>query len=855
MAGYEVDPAALAASGKTVGAQGDALIAALDALESALTGSGLMCGTDSAGLAFFLNYQKGGQAVISAAESAVNATRNVGYGVEVSAHNYAMSDSVSTVGGGRESIPEPTEPTKYLASGVGGQSGPQIPPPSLWSLVQQFVSANWPNGNPETVRTVAAAWRGLGTAISTVSSDAGGVSAGLAGHTIPELSSITGAVNDLTSGTRSLADQCAALANSLESFAGEVQSSQDAIRDLLHRLSVSGILDELGKIFTGHNPMDDVRQIGHDISEILHTLSRELDAEASGIQMLIDGMDGLVRKFEEWDRKEFTRFLGDDVGNIVANAVNTKIDNGEGLLKSGLNTVKSVPEMLAHPVDTAEGMAKIGKEVLDVTTPLGMLDGDYAESGKNLLDVGKNLVHYDEWDSERPGVVTGEITGDIAQMFIPGVGEAKGGLMAGKAGEEAAQAARASRVARGLDAVAQGSGKEVAAQAGKIEHDLDGLGSKPVEAPKVVEPAPAPHPAEPAPAPKADSGAAAGNSTGGKAPVDVGTKPAAESGAAHGGGSGEAPGSRAPVEHAPTAHSPSESVPATHGSGEAAHAPASEAAPATHPARDGAHAPAATEHAPQAHSGSPAPHDAPATRDMAEAHSGGGHGSGHSEAGGDHGGNTHGGDVGTGDGATASGDDGILPKSHEAVEGHDYGFSPENAFQHSIDRDAEIARLHEGGVPASVTDGYEPLAGQTAEQYKHNYTFIDENGRLRWDWDRQAPNNGFLGDPIVADRIPQGHELDRLGSNSGGFMADEGAPLSTRAMPPGVANDYHTFEGTGRRIPDGLNWEVQYGPAKDAYGQPGGATQWAVIDRATQDPIPVDELIRRRLIRDTTPQR
>ena len=104
MGGYEVDPTQLAASGKSVGAHGDALIAALTALETALTGSALMCGTDDAGLMFFVDYRKGGQAVMSAAEVAVNAFRNVGYGVEVSAHNYACGDAASTVGGGRQSI-------------------------------------------------------------------------------------------------------------------------------------------------------------------------------------------------------------------------------------------------------------------------------------------------------------------------------------------------------------------------------------------------------------------------------------------------------------------------------------------------------------------------------------------------------------------------------------------------------------------------------------------------------------------------------------------------------------------------------------------------------------------------------
>jgi Tuberculosis necrotizing toxin len=863
--GYEVDPARLDASGKTVGAQGDALINALGALDSALSGSGLMCGTDDAGLAFFIDYRKGGQALLSAAESAVNAFRNVGYGVEVSAHNYALSDAVSTVGGGRESIPVPAEPTKYTASGLSGQSGPEIPPPSLWSMVQPFVGGMWPNGSPDTMRTVAGAWRTLGAAISTASGDAGGCLSMVSDHDIPELGHITDALNTLTSGTSELAGKCNSIAEKLDSFAGEVQRSQDAIRDLLHRLSPSGILGEIGGILAGHNPIDDLKAIGHDISEILHTLSRELDSAASAFQMLIDGMDGLVREFEEWDRKEFTRFFGNQVGNVMADGVNGYADIEEGVAKSVLEVGQSIPTMLAHPVDTVKGVWEIDKNMAEFFNPLGpMFDRQgQMEAGEHLLDTVKGVVDYKDWTSDRPLVGLGDNIGNIAQVLIPGAGEAKAGVMGGKAGEEAAQVARAegAGVRGGLRAVEEAGGKQIADQAGKIGKDLDGLATKPVDAPKTPEPVSRP----------ASDGAAGGNSGGGKAPVDAGARPGGESAPAshepatapHGG----EPHPGGPHSSGATPHDGGVQSPA------GTHAPAEPGAGA--PRDDGSHQPvpahahastgeattggAATHEA--ATPGSAAPHQAPAPHEMADAHSGGhgggDHGDGSHGGGGDHGGgDSH--DAGHGDGGPSGGGHGDTG-SHGALppklEGHDYGFSPENAFEHSIDRESEIARLQEGGVPASVTDGYEPLAGRTESEFKHEFTITDEHGRMRWDWDNQAPNNGFAGPPSVSDHIPQGQHLDRLGSNDGGFMADEGAPLSTRAMPPGIANDYHTFEGTGRSIPDGLNWEVQYGPAKDAFGQPGGANQWAVIDRDSGRTVSVEELIRKRLIRETTPER
>lgn len=832
----------LAAAGKTVAEQGDALITALGTLESALAGSLMMAGTDGAGVIFAQGYEKGGQAVLSAVESAVNALRNVGYGVEVSAYNYAVSEAASHVGGSAPSVPVPTQPGKYAASSVPTPFGPPESEPPLWHVVAMFVDGSWPNGNPPTLRAAASAWRAFGSTMSVASGDAN-AAGGLTGHDIPEMADITTALSTLTNGTHDLAGQCNSLASALDSFAGEVQSSQDAIRDLLHRLSLSGILDEIGKIFSGHNPMDDLKKIGHDISEILHTLSREMDAASSAFQVLIDGMDGLIRDFEKWDRKEFAHFFGDKVGSVLASQVNGFLDLEEGGPKSLLTTAGSIPAMLAHPVDTVKGIWELDKDLAEFVNPLGpMLDPEgQKKAGEHLLDVAKGVVDYKDWTSDRPLVGLGTNIADVAQILVPGLGEAKAGVEAGKMGEEGAQIARAEGAVErgGLGALAEGGGKQIADQAGKVGKDLDSLSVKPAEVPKVSDPAPATRPVEAAPpTPKPPEGAAAGNSGAGKAPVDAGARPASE------------PAPAAPHESVP-AH-PSSVEPAAPNGAAAPEAPANTGAP--HGAGDGPH-----ESAPMHPSSAepttpssaaphelPGPHEGPAPHETAEGHSG----SEHSEADGDHGAQ---GNADHGGGHSDLGNHDAPAPKPAPVEGHDYGFSPEHAFEHSADRQSEIARLHEGGVPPSVTDGYEPMAGRTEAEFKHDFTVTDEHGRVRWDWDGQAPNNGFAGEPSIADRIPEGYPLDRLGSNDGGFMADEGAPLSTRAMPPGVANDYHTFVGTGRPIPDGLNWQVQYGPAKDAFGQPGGANQWSVIDMGTEQTVPVDELIRKRLIRETTP--
>jgi len=776
--GYEVDPAQLAASGKSVGAQGDALVAALAGVESALSGAGLMCGTDEAGLAFFLDYRKGSQAVVSAAESSVNAFRNVGYGVEVSAHNYACSEAASTIGGGRESIPVPAQPARYTASSMSGQSGPTVPQPGLWSVVQQFVGGSWPNGNPATMRAAADAWRALGTAISAASGEAAGCRAGMAGHDIPELVHITAALTTLTKATHDLGGQCQSLAASLDSFAGEVQSCQDAIRDLLHRLSVSGILEELGAIFSGHNPLDDLKQIGHDISAILHTLSRELDAFASAFQLLIDGMDGVIREFEVWDRKEFTHFFGDQVGNAMASGLNSYLDIEGGVAKSGLEVLQSVPTMLAHPVDTAKGMVTMGKDMAEVFTPLGLVDPKgAAAAGEHLANVAKGVVDYKDWSSDRPLVGLGDNLGNIAQVLIPGVGEAKAGLTAGKVGEEGAQVARAEgTVARGgLEALGETGGRQIAGQAGKIGKDLDGLSVTPAEVPKVADPAPGARPAE--------AGAAAGSNGAGKAPVDATARPASTepaSAASHGTGTEAPSGPHGPGEAAPGAGSPN-------GAGETPHASAS-------------------AHTPTVDAGGAAAHEAPQPRETADVLSGGGHDSGHPES--DPG--SHGG----GGAHSGAEDHGGIP--HDAPHNPPHTGLLDPPLNHNIPGDllpdfAEINneyRLPSGEVdpdrlgewaqrisdayPAITKDGVEGVYEYTTEHYD------GMNPYLR----NVDPLNPQQQEILNAHSIDQMTDSQRSDWEARITRTDEG--LS--ALPPYRADPDDVFSTTwrGLRAPDSL---------------------------------------------------
>ncbi|BBZ10139.1 WXG100-like domain-containing protein [Mycobacterium branderi] len=734
MGGYEVDPVRLAGDGKNLAEKGDALAAAVQALESALSSSGQMCGDDPAGKAFALSYRQGGQALFSAAEAAVNACRKIGYGIEVSASNYAHSEAASTVGGAEPSVPPPGEPPKFSGPTMPNPFGPAVGEPMLWAVVRQFVGSPWPDGNPATLRAAAAAWRNFGSAVSGMTAAVGACSADLSGHDIPELSKITEAVTKMSSGVGGFGKQCESIASSLDSFAGEVESSQNAIRDLLHKLSPSGMAQEVVGFFTGHNPIDDIKQIANDIKEILHTLNREADSVSTLFQGAMNELDNLTTEFENWAQKEFTYYLGDDVGGFVGGVFTADLDLAEGGVKSVVSTVGSLEDLATHPKDLAK-LAAMANPAMAVNAfaeqamqfahdPKGFLD--------QKLDMAKGMVDAKDWTSDHPLRGAGYVGGTIAQFLIPGAGEAKAGAEAGKVADEAAQAARAeSQAARAGEGIL-GAGTEsgVAAKGSSIARDLNSIDVKPSEvaapAPPVRPPEPGPsvRPAESAPAQAPGAGAGSGSAAAGRPPVD-GTPPPPSGDVPHGSLGNEVtapPGSGPPGGHPPAAaaapgggaHEPvpmaaaDHTAPASATPGGGVHEPV----PVGSAAASGEHVPAAapsmpattdayagqptlaSAHAPEgapmspahetipdsypggAHPPEPPPHDPGGPggggghAGGGDGHGGGGSGGGHGGGAGSGGGHSGGGDHGGGDAAGGSGGDSHGGGQGDAGDGH-----------------------------------------------------------------------------------------------------------------------------------------------------------------------------------------
>jgi hypothetical protein len=456
MAPIVVDPEALAGAGKSIGAVREQIAAAVNALGSALAG-GAPTGLDDAGLAFGISYQKSAQSLLDAAEEAVKAARGTGFGVQMSATNYSRADGGSTIGGGASPLTAPTAPGDFSAPACPPSLGGAVPPPFLWGMVQMFIPDVWPDGDPARLAAAAGAWDSFATAIKGVAGEFAGPSGVIGGQQIPEGGNMTSAISTLSESLSQIASEAGKLATQTREFADDVAQTQNAIRDLLDRVSPSGFLDGIKAVVSG-DALDELKEIAEDITNVLGGFGRQVEGRTQLLQQLIEWIDGSVVSLQKWARKEFTHYLGEDVGGLATNVFELQTNFGEGFVKAGIESIQSIqqldPTRFASDFDGAKATwgaladtAKYADPMYALTHPIGAF-----EHGKDMVE---GIVHAEDWRSDRPGLGAGGL-GFEAVTSVTGVGAAKS---ATKGAVEAAETA-AERAAPGLRAVS-GSASEL----------------------------------------------------------------------------------------------------------------------------------------------------------------------------------------------------------------------------------------------------------------------------------------------------------------------------------------------------------------------------------------------------------
>jgi hypothetical protein len=471
-----VEPETLAGAGVSISAVGDELATALNTLAAELP-NGAMAGHDRAGLAFGQAYRQEGQALMNAGAAAVSGGRKVGFGVQMSATNYSRADASSTIGGGASALTPPTAPGEFDAPSVPSPFGGGVAEPFLWSMVEMLVGDVWPNGDPEQLRAAASAWSSFASTLSGIGTQLEGSSATISGQQIPEGGEMATALSDLKQGLSDITTESVRLATQTFEFAADVEAAQNAIRDLLSRLSPSGIFDGLGAIFSG-DAMEELREIADDIRTVLDNLKRQADARQQSMQDVMQMIDHAVVSLEQKARKEFTHYLGDDVGNAAATVFDTSLNMREGIIKGGIGALEDLQQL--NPLRFAydfEGAKDTWGGMLETNFNASVVGQiiDPERATQTQKEILKGLVHAEDWTTERPGLGLGENIFDVGSAFVGGAGVARTGTRAaGEAADAAEGAAPGVRAAGALDnAVTDTSA--IAGRAGSIADKLDNL--------------------------------------------------------------------------------------------------------------------------------------------------------------------------------------------------------------------------------------------------------------------------------------------------------------------------------------------------------------------------------------------
>jgi hypothetical protein len=265
-----VDPAALSGAGSAVGGLSSGIVAAVGSLMAAYNAD---TGQDAAGTAFGFAYQDSASALVDGVAKGINALQHLGYLIQGSATNYSQAEAAADISGGAAPLPAPVAPPEYSAPGGDPDvNGPGQTPPVLWYLVEFIVGDWWPNGEPSELRAAAAAWSAFATPLYGVTSGNAGAYATIDAQQMPDKEPMKEAVRNVGTAMSSLGGEAQKLAAQLTSFATDVETTQNAIRDLLKKLEsvVGSVVDHgiVGTVFeliTG-DAEEKIEEVANDIN-------------------------------------------------------------------------------------------------------------------------------------------------------------------------------------------------------------------------------------------------------------------------------------------------------------------------------------------------------------------------------------------------------------------------------------------------------------------------------------------------------------------------------------------------------------------------------------------------------------
>lgn len=454
VAPLDVNPAELSAAGQELAGDGNGLVAALSALTAGLSGANP--GQDPLGQEFARGYRRSGGGLLMAGAAAVSAAQRLAYGIKMSAYNYALANASSVPGGAQPSLLVPPCPAPVMPPAMPDASGHGVAAPALWAFVAAFVGYAWPDGDPASLRAGAQAWRTYGDALKRTAGELAGTRSAITG--LPESDKMSTAINQLGLGMVDIAGQCHRIAEGLNSFARTVESTQNAIRDLLNRLNPMGLAGLAYSVFKDGDPFSAIKAVAHDIEVLLDHVRDEAAAAGRQFEQGLGVIDSAADGLERWISKEFP---------VVAPVVNGFIDIEVGVFHSAAATLQGIealdPSRFVYDFEGALKSWKDTAATLNMANPAmlaAMVAHDFSTHDPHgVLERAQALTDAKDWNSDHPLRGLGHNIGDLAQLAIPGIGEAKTALTASEA------TARVGETSAGLESSLEGTARESASMA------------------------------------------------------------------------------------------------------------------------------------------------------------------------------------------------------------------------------------------------------------------------------------------------------------------------------------------------------------------------------------------------------
>jgi hypothetical protein len=219
-----------------------------DALAGRLSHFGAMAGDASLAEEFAAAYDDGARSCLAAVADLVDAFATCGRVTTASIANHGRAEARSLVSGRTVydgSVPAsgfvavlPCTPPSSLGGDLSG-----LPGWASWILdqVEGFV---WPDADVDRLREAAACWRSASGQVSALSSHCDSAARGFLAQRSPEVPVAVVVTESLAGHCRSVADQCAVLAQACSTYADHVEEQRAAILDLVQDLLRDAVIIE-----------------------------------------------------------------------------------------------------------------------------------------------------------------------------------------------------------------------------------------------------------------------------------------------------------------------------------------------------------------------------------------------------------------------------------------------------------------------------------------------------------------------------------------------------------------------------------------------------------------------------------